>query len=94
MIDFHTHILPGIDDGSRNSEESIQMLNLEQEQGITKIVFTPHFYANRNSVERFLKRREASYERLLSFAGEQRFIISRESVRRKKYPDCAWRKPG
>ena len=53
MIDFHTHILPGIDDGSRNSEESIQMLNLEQEQDITKIVFTPHFYANRNSVERF-----------------------------------------
>lgn len=71
MIDFHTHILPGIDDGSRSSEESIQMLNREQEQGITKIVFTPHFYANRNSVERFLKRREASYERLLSKVPEK-----------------------
>ena len=78
MIDFHTHILPGIDDGSRNSEESIQMLNLEQEQGITKIVFTPHFYANRNSVERFLKRREASYERLLSKVPEE--ISQRYSV--------------
>lgn len=45
MIDFHTHILPGIDDGSRSVEMTMQMLNAETEQGVTGIVATPHFYA-------------------------------------------------
>ena len=43
MIDFHTHILPGIDDGSRNVEISIQMLHEEKQMGIDHVVFTPHF---------------------------------------------------
>ena len=33
MIDFHSHILPAMDDGSRNIEESLQMLRMLQEQG-------------------------------------------------------------
>ena len=35
MIDFHTHILPGMDDGSQATHESLQMLTLESEQGTT-----------------------------------------------------------
>ena len=38
MIDFHTHILPGIDDGSRSTEESLRMLQTETEQGITEVI--------------------------------------------------------
>ena len=34
MIDFHTHILPGIDDGAKSLEESLSLLKMEQEQGI------------------------------------------------------------
>ena len=34
MIDFHTHILPGVDDGSKNLDESLQLLQMEQQQGI------------------------------------------------------------
>ena len=34
MIDFHSHILPAMDDGSRNIEESLQMLRMLQEQGV------------------------------------------------------------
>ena len=45
MIDFHTHILPGMDDGSKNIEESIQMLKMQAEQGIRCVVASPHFYA-------------------------------------------------
>lgn len=57
ITDFHSHILPKIDDGSASLEESIAMLRKEAEQGITHVVATPHFYPNHDSPERFLARR-------------------------------------
>ncbi len=42
MVDIHSHILPGIDDGSESLEESIAMLNLASASGTTDIVATPH----------------------------------------------------
>ena len=57
MIDFHTHILPGIDDGSRDENMTEAMLSEEQKQGVQLIAATPHFYANRDSVDGFLERR-------------------------------------
>lgn len=66
MIDFHTHILPGIDDGSQNVEMSIRMLQEELKNGIDHVVFTPHFYADHDSIEHFLKRRGKSIEQLMA----------------------------
>lgn len=57
-IDFHSHILPGIDDGSASVEQSIAMLRLEAEQGIIHVVATPHFYARHNTLDRFLMKRD------------------------------------
>lgn len=65
MIDIHSHILPGIDDGAQNSDESISLLRKLKEQGITKVVATPHFYHQDQSVEEFLSARQYSYERLM-----------------------------
>lgn len=62
--DFHSHILPGVDDGSRSVEESLEMLRMEARQGIRRVIATPHFYANHDTPERFLKRREAAWSRL------------------------------
>jgi len=62
MIDLHSHILPNLDDGSKDADESIALLNLLANQGIETVVATPHFYANDESVENFLKRRTESYE--------------------------------
>lgn len=42
MIDIHTHILPGIDDGSENLEESLAMAELAWDSGVDVIVATPH----------------------------------------------------
>ncbi len=42
MIDIHTHILPNVDDGSKDLETSILMIEREIEQGVTDIVLTPH----------------------------------------------------
>ena len=64
MIDFHTHILPGIDDGSKSTDMSLAMLREEAAQGAALVCATPHFYANRMSVDGFLGRREAALEAL------------------------------
>jgi protein-tyrosine phosphatase len=47
MIDLHCHILPGIDDGAKTFEDSIEMARLAVEEGITHILATPH-HKNRN----------------------------------------------
>lgn len=41
MIDIHAHILPGLDDGAADLEESIRMLRLAEEQGVHKIIAPP-----------------------------------------------------
>jgi len=46
MIDLHTHILPGIDDGVKSMEEAVQMLKRGAEIGITAICTTPHLSTN------------------------------------------------
>ena len=57
VIDTHSHILPGMDDGSASVAESIKMLRLQAQQGITHVVATPHFYPQHDSPEQFLIRR-------------------------------------
>lgn len=42
MIDIHTHILPGIDDGSKTMENSILMAKIASESGVHSIIITPH----------------------------------------------------
>ena len=64
IVDFHSHILPCIDDGSASVEESIAMLRMEAEQGIRHVIATPHFYAQHDSINDFLARRAAA-EKLL-----------------------------
>ncbi len=64
MLDFHTHILPGIDDGSRDVQQSIQMLQREAQLGVTEVIATSHYYASEGSPEQFLHRRERAWERL------------------------------
>ena len=66
MIDFHTHILPGIDDGSRSAEETELLLAQEREQGAGRILATPHFYAGRDPAARFLAKREEALKVLRS----------------------------
>ena len=64
MIDFHTHILPGIDDGSRSSNMTREMLHIEIEQGVHHIIATPHFYASESSIQHFISRRDQAMSRV------------------------------
>ena len=62
--DFHTHILPQMDDGSSSAEESLAMLREEMRQGVESLVLTPHFYPAKMDPQQFLQRRERSWETL------------------------------
>jgi len=64
MIDFHTHILPGIDDGSKDIDMTEKMLRMEQAMGVSHIFATPHFYGHRRSVESFLERRSKALDKV------------------------------
>lgn len=64
MIDIHTHVLPGLDDGSASIEESLWLGGALAEQGVTLIAATPHYYATEQSPSQFLDARRRS-ERLL-----------------------------
>lgn len=60
MIDIHTHILPGMDDGSSSLEESLSMARESARQGVRLLAATPHFYATQEDPNSFLRRRERS----------------------------------
>ncbi len=53
MVDMHSHVLPGIDDGAQTPQESIALVKKMMELGIKKIIATPHIMADyyRNTPE-------------------------------------------
>lgn len=64
MIDFHAHILPNVDDGPSEMEESLSMLRWSFLQGVDVVVSTSHFYAYEEYPHRFLERRNGAYQAL------------------------------
>lgn len=52
LIDLHSHVLPGIDDGARSMEEARQTLQIARAQGFEVIVVTPHFFPDGAGVQR------------------------------------------
>ena len=63
MIDLHSHILPGIDDGAQDVRVSLDMLAESFSQGVKTVVATPHcILRNEQDIDIFLKNRNASYD--------------------------------
>lgn len=59
--DIHTHILPQIDDGAKSTTESIEMLENLKSQGVNHVIFTPHYYSDRESIGSFINRRDEAF---------------------------------
>lgn len=70
MIDFHSHILPGIDDGCANVEESAAILSMLKEQGIDIVAATPHFDPTEEPSANFIQKRKAAAEALAAHLGD------------------------
>lgn len=56
MIDTHAHIIPGVDDGAKDIEESIYLINKSVQDGVSEIIATPHshhplYNESRNIIE-------------------------------------------
>ena len=43
LIDIHTHILYGVDDGAKDINDSMGLLDEEREQGVDQVILTPHY---------------------------------------------------
>ena len=65
MTDLHCHLLPGIDDGAKDTDMSLQLLRQERNQGVTNIVFTSHYHPDRTEFHTFLKQRNAAFGSLM-----------------------------
>ena len=78
MIDFHTHILPNIDDGAESIEESKRMIEKLQSQGVSEILFTPHFSSKSRALNDFLEERDEKYSMLSASFPEMNFYKGAE----------------
>ena len=83
MIDIHTHLLFGVDDGPETMEESLEMLRFAKEQGIKAMILTPHYrhgmfsYPYDKITENFLRLREAAKEiGVVLFLGTEHHVNS------------------
>lgn len=74
MIDLHTHILPGLDDGSPDLETSVLMAAVAAESGVTHLVATPH------------SNQRGAFENYASPALQVRFDCLRTAVREAGIP--------
>lgn len=52
MVDLHSHIIPNIDDGSRNYEMSVEMLKISKSENVEYICATPHFIPGDKEIDR------------------------------------------
>lgn len=64
MIDIHTHILSGIDDGSHSVEESVKLLQMLEKQNVDTVALTPHYYGRNKNIHKFIANREAAFAQL------------------------------
>ena len=65
FFDIHTHILPGVDDGTVDIKEAIEILTALKKQGITHVMATPHFYPQEDDFDSFLNRSSKAYNLLI-----------------------------
>lgn len=71
VIDFHSHVLPNIDDGSSSLSMSKEILEETRRQKVKKMVASPHFYPDRMALDVFLSKREKAAKELLSIFDEE-----------------------
>ena len=74
MIDFHSHVIAKIDDGSQSLDESLQMLEEAYESGTDVIVLTPHYYPREeHTLDEFLKKRKKRFDELSDYCSGKKY---------------------
>lgn len=82
MVDIHSHLLPGMDDGPKNLDGTLKLIGLEHCNNVDTIVLTPHFRAESESISSFLQRRAHCFNLLQDGVGQLypgiRFLLGAE----------------
>lgn len=76
MIDIHSHIIPGIDDGSKDMDMTIEMIKTAQSSGTTEIIATPHY---------LLEYGEAKIDEVKGYVKNINRILSEKNINVKIY---------
>jgi protein-tyrosine phosphatase len=75
MIDFHSHLMPGVDDGAADIDESRTGLQMLYDQGVRTIITTPHIRASlthsKPALDSYLDELDAAFEKLQTLAGRE-----------------------
>ena len=85
LTDFHSHCLPGMDDGAANTKMAVAMLRAAAKQGVERVVATPHFYIGQHNVATFLQDRQAAYDKVRPYLtrGMPRVMLGAEVLIRE-----------
>ena len=75
LYDMHSHILPDFDDGAKNVEVSLELIEHLKKQGVRNICLTPHFYTNEMSLEEYLEKRQEKFEAFLPYIPDDINIV-------------------
>ena len=71
MLDIHSHILPAVDDGAKNTQETALLLEQMKNQGVTTVVATPHFYPLGSVLDDFLELRATAAKEISELCREK-----------------------
>ena len=90
LFDVHCHMVPGVDDGAADLEESLAMLKMQHEDGVRKIIITPHYRRRmfetpaKKVHEQFLKLQEAAKKEYPDMAVAAGTVLKPEQVKAVK----------
>ena len=81
MIDIHSHILPGIDDGARDMKEALQMARQAAQDGITHIFATPHHHFHQTYLHEEIRDRVDILQNEINKAGIGLTVLPGNEIR-------------
>ena len=76
LVELNCHILPGIDDGAKNLDVSMSLIQKEMEDGVVGIVFTPHFHYERITLDAFVQQRKMAYRSVVAQLAERKLPLA------------------
>lgn len=89
VIDIHSHILPALDDGAKDWEQSDAMLSIAYRQGIKTIIATPHYMpdSKKGNSERILKRVKMLQDHAEEYDYDMNIYAGNEVYYHEEVPD-------
>lgn len=86
MTDYHSHLLPGVDDGVQTADESLEILRLYEQLGIREVWFTPHIMEDIPNTTAGLRSRFEQFKKC--YTGNLRLHLAAEYMLDNLFKEC------